>query len=112
MQDALSPRPVFCLLLLTAASNHVVQSFALYLRAHKVEPFLLQSIVVATATTILVLLAVKPWGAVGVALAYFVALGVGGLLSAWMIFFKMRARWHGPKAVVLSDGRALEDGAI
>jgi hypothetical protein len=99
------------LLLLTAASNHVVQSFALYLRAHKVEPFLLQSIVVATATTILVLLAVRPWGTVGVALAYFAALGVGALLSAWTIFFKMRARWHGTNRVPISAGRAIEDGA-
>jgi len=104
--------PVFSLLLLTAASNHVVQSFALYLRAHKVEPFLLQSIVVATATTILVLLAVRPWGTIGVALAYFATLGIGGLLSAWTIFFRMRARWHGAKTVAIADAHPLEDGAI
>src|ERR1700722_17386449 len=42
--------PIFMLLLLTALSSHVVQSEAIYLRAHKVEPFLIQSIVIALCT--------------------------------------------------------------
>jgi hypothetical protein len=85
--------PVFLLLLLTAASSHIVQSQALYLRAHKVEPFLLQSIVVASATAGLVLLIAKPYGTLGVSLAYFVVLGVAGLISASLIFARMRRRW-------------------
>ncbi len=54
--------PVFLLLLLTALSNHVVQSEALYLRAHKCEPFLVQSIIIASLIAGSVfLLAAKPW---------------------------------------------------
>ncbi len=41
--------PVFLLLLLTALGSHVIQSEAIYLRAHKIEPFLLQSIFIASA---------------------------------------------------------------
>jgi hypothetical protein len=89
----ITPWPVFLLLLLTAASSHIVQSLALYLRAHKVEPFLLQSIVVASATAGLVLLMAKPYGTLGVSLAYFVVLGVAGLISASLIFARMRRRW-------------------
>lgn len=86
--------PVFLLLLLTGASNHVVQCLALYLRAHKVEPFLVQSIVVATATAALVILVARPWGTIGITLAYFLTLGVGGLISAWTIFTRMRSQLH------------------
>jgi O-antigen/teichoic acid export membrane protein len=89
----ITPWPVFLLLLLTAASSHIVQSLALYLRAHKVEPFLLQSIVVASANAGLVLLMAKPYGTLGVSLAYFAVLGVAGLISASLIFARMRHRW-------------------
>lgn len=89
----IAPWPVFLLLLLTGLGSHVVQSEALYLRAHKVEPFLVQSIIVATSTTGLMLLVVKPFGTVGVSLAYFVVLGIGGTISATLIFARMRRRW-------------------
>ena len=85
--------PVFALLLLTAISAHIVQSEALYVRAHKVEPFLVQSIVIASATLGLMLLLVKPWGTLGVSLVYFVVLGVCGLISATLIFSSMRRGW-------------------
>ncbi|MGD0894280.1 MAG: glycosyltransferase, partial [Terracidiphilus sp.] len=85
--------PIFLLLLLTAASSHIVQSEALYLRAHQVEPFLLQSIVIASATAGLVLVTSRPYGTLGVSLSYFIVLGVAGLISASMIFTHMRRRW-------------------
>jgi O-antigen/teichoic acid export membrane protein len=85
---------VFLLLLLTALSAHVVQSEALYLRAHKVEPFLVQSIVIALATFGSILLVVRRWGTLGVSMAYFLVLGVGGLISATLIFSAMRRKWQ------------------
>ena len=73
---------MFLLLLLTALSAHIVQSEALYLRAHKVEPFLVQSIVIALATFGSILLAVRSWGTLGVSSwAYFLILGVAGSRS-------------------------------
>ena len=89
----IEPWPVFLLLLLTALSAHVVQSEALYLRAHKVEPFLVQSVVIALATFGSILLAVRRWGTLGISMAYFLILGVAGLISATLIFSGMRRKW-------------------
>ena len=85
--------PIFLLLLLTAMSSHVVQSEAIYLRAHKCEPFLVQSVLIAlsTATSVVILAWVS--GALGVSLAYFAVLGVAGVISATSIFLIKRRRW-------------------
>ena len=92
--NRIEPWPVFLLLLLTALSAHIVQSEALYLRAHKVEPFLAQSIFIALATFGSILLVVRKWGALGVSVAYFLVLGVAGLISATLIFSSMRRKWQ------------------
>lgn len=85
--------PIFVLLLLTALSSHVVQSEAIYLRAHKCEPFLVQSIVIAFFTAGSVFVLAKTSGAFGVSLAYFVVLGLAGVISATAIFRTKRNQW-------------------
>jgi multidrug transporter EmrE-like cation transporter len=85
--------PIFLLLLLTALSSHVVQSEAIYLRAHKCEPFLIQSIVIALCTAGSVVVFAKTSGALGVSVAYFVVLGVAGVISATLIFRTKRSQW-------------------
>ncbi|MGA8739612.1 MAG: hypothetical protein WB561_00335 [Terracidiphilus sp.] len=85
--------PIFLLLLLTALSSHVVQSQAIYLRAHKCEPFLVQSIVIAFCTAGSVIVFAKTSGALGVSLAYFAVLGVAGIISATAIFRTKRNEW-------------------
>lgn len=85
--------PIFLLLLLTALSSHVVQSEAIYLRAHKCEPFLIQSVVIALCTAASVVVFAKTSGAWGVSLAYFVVLGVAGVISATAIFRSKRSQW-------------------
>jgi len=85
--------PIFLLLLLTALSSHVVQSEAIYLRAHKCEPFLVQSVVIAFCTAGSVIVLAKSSGAWGVSLAYFVVLGLAGVVSATAIFKTKRREW-------------------
>jgi hypothetical protein len=85
--------PIFLLLLLTALSSHVVQSEAIYLRAHKCEPFLVQSILIASSTAVSVFVLAKVSGALGVSIAYFAMLGVAGVVSATMIFLTKRNQW-------------------
>jgi O-antigen/teichoic acid export membrane protein len=85
--------PIFVLLLLTALSSHVVQSEAIYLRSHKCEPFLIQSIVIAACTAGSVVVFAKTSGALGVSLAYFAVLGVAGVISATLIFRTKRSQW-------------------
>jgi hypothetical protein len=87
------PWPVFLFLLLAAIGSHIVQSEAIYLRAHKCEPFLVQSIVIAAATAASVAFCAKTSGTFGVAVASFVVLGVFGTFSATSIFFSRRRAW-------------------
>ena len=85
--------PIFLLLLLTALSSHIVQSEAIYLRAHKCEPFLLQSIFIALGTAASVVVFARVSGALGVSIAYFAVLGVAGVISATTIFVIKRNQW-------------------
>jgi hypothetical protein len=81
---------IFALLFFTAVSSFVVQSLAVYLRSFKREPFLLQSIAVAGLTLAGILLAAPRWGSAAIALVYFAASGVIGLLWAIIIFHAQR----------------------
>ncbi len=85
--------PVFLLLLLTALGSHVIQSEAIYLRAHKCEPFLLQSILIASTIGASIVFLARASGTLGVAVAYFLVLGVCGSVSATAIFVMKRANW-------------------
>jgi hypothetical protein len=85
--------PVFLLLILTTIGGHIVQSEAIYLRAHKREPFLMQSILIAAATAASVTFFAKTSGTLGAAAASFVVLGVCGTASATTIFFSKRRSW-------------------
>lgn len=85
--------PVFLFLLLTAIGGHIVQSEAIYLRAHKCEPFLSQSIVIAAATAASVIFFARTSGTLGAAVASFVVLGVCGTVSATTIFLSKRRAW-------------------
>jgi hypothetical protein len=87
------PWPVFLLLLLTAIGSHVVQSEAIYLRAHRCEPFLVQSILIAVATAAGVIFFARTSGLLGVAAASFFVLGLCGTASATTIFFSRRRQW-------------------
>jgi hypothetical protein len=89
------PPHLFALLLLAAVSIFVVQSLAVYLRAHKREPFLWQSLLVAGLTSGGALLLVPRWGLPGAALTYFVCAGVIGLVSALAIFHARRKVRYG-----------------
>jgi hypothetical protein len=85
--------PIFLLLLLTALGSHVVQSEAIYLRAHKCEPFLVQSVLIALSTAASVVILARVSGALGVSIAYFAVLGVAGVVSATSIFLIKQRQW-------------------
>jgi O-antigen/teichoic acid export membrane protein len=88
------PPHLFALLLLAGLSVFVVQSLAIYLRAHKREPFLWQSLLVAGLTSGGALLFIPHWGLSGAAITYFVCTGIVGLSFAVAIFRRYcRARF-------------------
>jgi hypothetical protein len=80
----------FALLVLTGISNYIVQSEALYLRAHKREPFVTQSSVVVVLTVATTFYLAPRWGTGGLAFGYFVCSGVVGLAIATVIFQRRR----------------------
>jgi len=85
--------PLFVLLLLTAVSTLIVQSEAIYLRAHKEEPLLWQALAVALLTSAGAYLVSPHWGVAGTCIVYFVCSGIIGAVSATFIFrTKRRSR--------------------
>ena len=95
-QRVLDPLP-FGLILLTMVLNHVVVSEAIYLRAHKEEPFLWTAVAIGALTALSAYLVGRPCGALGMAIAYLTVNLVVGLGVGSVIFVKKRRLWHGPE---------------
>jgi hypothetical protein len=88
------PPWTFALLLLTTIMNHIVFSEALYLRAHKREPFLVQTVVTAIILGCTTFLLGKFSGANAVTVGYFAIGIILGFPSATYIFIRKRREWH------------------
>ncbi len=84
----------FGLLLVTAISNHIVFCEALYLRAHKQEPFLIPGIFCASTIACASYLLARYASVNAVAVGYFVGNGILGVSVATFIFLKKRQEWH------------------
>ncbi len=88
------PLPLFAILLLTVCLNHIVFSEAVYLRAHKQEPFLAVSILVGVLTAASTIFTGRHWGTSGVTIGYFFTSGVVGVALGTAIFMTKRREWH------------------
>jgi hypothetical protein len=97
---------LFALLVLAAGANCVVQSLATLLRAFKREPFLVQSLVVASVTLLLTFFTAPRWGNTGVTFGYLVASACVGLPSAWIIFARARRSYLSLSALAKCGGKA------
>jgi len=95
---------LFWVLLLAAGASCVVQSVATLLRSFKKEPFLRQSLVVASLTLVLALLTARRWGNTGVTFSYLIATAGVGLPAAMMIFARARRRYLAMSALAASEG--------
>ncbi|HEY1804601.1 MAG TPA: hypothetical protein VGG45_08970 [Terracidiphilus sp.] len=93
--------PLFALLLLTSVSTLILQGQAIYLRAHKREPFLVQSFIVAVFTLAGIYLLVPRWGLSGSVMTYFTCTGFIGLALATIVFQKWRRDEHQARDVAL-----------
>jgi hypothetical protein len=83
-----------CLLLGNAAINLVIFSQAIYLRAHKEEPFLINSLIGAMIVPAIMYFLGGPYGALGIAAGVFAGGLLVGLPLATFIFYRKRAEWH------------------
>jgi hypothetical protein len=89
------PPWAFALVLLTMVMNHVLSSEALYMRAHKREPLLVQAVVVASTLGISTLILGRISGANAVTVGYFVIGGILGLAWGTYVFVTKRRDWYG-----------------
>ena len=95
LASRLLPIPLIAVLMLAMFLNHSLYGEALYLRAHKREPLLVLSIMIATLTGAGTFVAARLWGAAGVAVGYFLTGGLFPLAAGSLIFFRLRRLWHG-----------------
>jgi hypothetical protein len=103
------PVGLFALLILGAGANHVVQSLAILLRCFKQEPFLIQSLAVASLTLLLAALTAARWGDAGTALVYFAVTAGIALPSALLIFARARRAYLAGGAITAS--KAVDHGS-
>ena len=88
------PLWVFALLLLCTIMGHIVASEALYLRAHKREPFLIQAVISAILIGFLTFFLGKYYGANAVVVGLLVQGVIFGLPSGTYIFVTKRREWR------------------
>jgi Ca2+/Na+ antiporter len=97
---------LFLALVLAAGANCLVQNLAALLRSFKSEPFLLQSLIVATSTLALTAFTAARWGSSGAALSYLVAAAVIGLPLALAIFARARRKYLAEDSIVDYERKA------
>ncbi len=73
--------------------NHLVGSWATYLRCHKKEPMLLQSIVIGILVLFSIVKLGQRYGVIGMTFGYMI-LSLVGFLWAYFIFVIKRKQWH------------------
>lgn len=83
------------ILLLYMIVNVIISSEAYYLRAHKQEVFLVNSVVGAVAVTVCTVIFGRRYGAMGIVVSTCL-LNWGGLVWATYKFRKYRRLWHAP----------------
>ena len=92
-QRLLPPLP-FAFLLGSVVLNQVVASMALYLRAHKQEKFLVNSVVGAVCVALSSFLLGRRFGALGMTAGQFTITAVVGVGFGFYIFQRYRRIWH------------------
>ena len=78
--------PIYC--------NQFSFSFATYLRCHKKEPFLVNSIVMGLLSSILTITLGNIFGLYGITVGYCILTAIIGLPWATYIFYIKRKQWH------------------
>lgn len=73
--------------------NHIVSAWATYLRCHKKEPLLYQSIVIGLLCSLSTLLLGKYFGLIGMTLGY-MFVSILGFIWTYFIFKSKQKQWH------------------
>ena len=76
--------------------NHIVGSWATYMRCHKKEPMLVQSVVIGILCTISTLTLGNYFGVVGITSGYLI-LTIVGFIWTYFTFINKKKIWHNEK---------------
>ena len=90
----LAPLP-FAMLLAGSIGNNIVSAEAMYLRAHKQEKFMINSVVGALYTAPMVWLVGAHFGSLGITGGYLLGTLIIGLGFGTYTFQRWRRVWHG-----------------
>lgn len=88
------PIPLVAVILATSLLLHLYFCEAVYLRAHKKEPFLIVSVLVASLMAASTLLGGRYWGSTAISIGYLLWSGFFQLALGTYIFLKRRREWH------------------
>jgi O-antigen/teichoic acid export membrane protein len=73
--------------------NHIIGSMATYLRCHKKEPMLVQSIIIGILCSLSTIVFGKYYGVIGITMGYML-LTIGSLVWTYITFNTMKKEWH------------------
>jgi hypothetical protein len=82
------------LLLLTSVTQVAIYAEAVYLRAHKQEPLMWNSVALAVLTALSTLVLGRTFGAIGIVAGYLLLMTTVGLLWVSAVFVSKRRLWH------------------
>jgi O-antigen/teichoic acid export membrane protein len=88
------PSRYAALLFATVCLQIVISSFAVYLRAHKQEPFMFLSVLVALLQAPATLILGKHYAVFGITLGFFCVNLLFTVPSSWLIWMRCRRKWH------------------
>jgi len=74
--------------------NHIISCFAIYLRAHKKDPFVWLSVIGAIMVSLSTLILGKYLSTKGVVIGCFLINLLYGLPTAFWLWYKLRKKWH------------------
>ncbi len=103
----LSPAPLL-FLVLTTLVNQPLFAAAIYLRAHKQEPFLWLSVINGVAVTSCTLTVAHRFGSLGIMTGYF-AINSISTLYGLRLFSRLRRNWHNDHDIPLKDLCSTKD---
>lgn len=81
-------------LLLAILFSHIAGLFAVYLRAHRREPFMWPSVVAAALVVPCAIMVAPQWGSAGIVTVLLLVNGLFGLPVSIYLWLKLRKAWH------------------
>jgi O-antigen/teichoic acid export membrane protein len=93
LSDRFLPLLPLLIMAIPIALNHITGSWATYMRCHKEEPMLFQSIVIGILCMLSTVLLGNTFGLLGITIGY-LSLSVISLIWTYFIFINKKMEWH------------------